>query len=36
MLLSGNRIRQQMASGNIVIKPFDSRHVNPHSVNLTL
>ncbi len=36
MLLSGNRIRQQMALGNIVIKPFDSRHVNPNSVNLTL
>ena len=36
MLLSGNRIRREMAKGNIVITPFEDGHINPNSVNLTL
>ncbi len=36
MLLSGNRIKREMAKGNIVITPFEDRHINPNSVNLTL
>lgn len=36
MLLSGNRIKREMAKGSIVITPFEDRHINPNSVNLTL
>ncbi len=36
MLLSGNRIKREMARGNIVITPMEDRHINPNSVNLTL
>lgn len=36
MLLSGSRIKREMAKGNIVITPFEDGHINPNSVNLTL
>lgn len=29
MLLSGNRIKREMAKGSIVITPFEDRHINP-------
>jgi dCTP deaminase len=35
MILSGEEIRRNLGS-NIVIDPFDERHLNPNSYNLTL
>jgi dCTP deaminase len=35
MILSGNEIKQQLG-GNIIIEPFDEKHLNPNSYNLTL
>lgn len=35
MILSGHQIRAQLG-GNIVIDPFDEKHLNPNSYNLTL
>ncbi len=35
MILSGNEIRQRLGS-DIVIDPFDEKHLNPNSYNLSL
>ena len=35
-MLSGNEIIRQIELGNIVIKPFDIKHINPNSYNMTL
>ena len=35
MILTGNEIRNQLDT-NIVIEPFDEKHLNPNSYNLTL
>ena len=35
MILSGHEIRQQLGK-NIVIDPFEEKHLNPNSYNLTL
>ncbi|REJ67011.1 MAG: dCTP deaminase [Planctomycetota bacterium] len=35
MILSGHQIRERLGEG-IVIDPFDERHLNPNSYNLTL
>lgn len=35
-ILTGPEIRRQIAEGRITIDPFDERHVNPGSVDLTL
>jgi dCTP deaminase len=35
MILSGEMIREQL-NGDIVIDPFEERHLNPNSYNLTL
>lgn len=35
MILSGQAIREELGT-NIVIEPFDERHLNPNSYNLTL
>ncbi len=35
MILSGNAIRERL-HGDIVIDPFDERHLNPNSYNLSL
>lgn len=36
MILSGNEIRKQLELGRIEIDPFEPKHVNPVSVDLTL
>ena len=36
MMLSGERIRQAVACGDIVIDPYDPRRINPNSYNLSL
>lgn len=36
MILSGREIKAQVEQGNITIRPFDAKKVNPNSYNLTL
>jgi dCTP deaminase len=36
MILSGPEIRHQVASGGIVVTPFESEHINPNSIDLTI
>ena len=35
MLLSDKRIVEEIKSGNIIIEPFDERHLGPNSVRLS-
>jgi dCTP deaminase len=36
MILGDNAILQEMVNGNIIIDPFNEKHINPNSVDLTL
>jgi dCTP deaminase len=36
MILSDSKIMEEMDNGNIIISPFDSKYLNPVSVDLTL
>lgn len=36
MILSGKEILKNCKSGDIIIKPFDAKNINPNSYNLTL
>ena len=36
MILSGNRIQQEIETGNLVINPFNPKQVGPNSYNLCL
>ena len=36
MILSGNKIRNEVENGRIVIEPFDSNMLNPNSYNYEL
>ena len=36
MILSDSSIVREMQSGNIIISPFEPKHLNPNSVDLTL
>ena len=36
MILSGREIARNIESGDIVIRPYDPRRVNPNSYNLSL
>lgn len=35
-MITGKEIKRQMELGNIVIKPFDEKRLNPNSYNVTL
>ncbi|MFZ2310187.1 MAG: deoxycytidine deaminase [Patescibacteria group bacterium] len=36
MILTGSKIKEEVAAGNIIIKPFSSEQVNPNSYNYRL
>lgn len=36
MILTGSKIKEEMKTGNIVIKPFSSEQINPNSYNYRL
>lgn len=36
MILTGNKIKQEIKNGKITINPYDEKNINPNSYNLTL